>query len=801
MSYATEQVEPGKKEALELQNSRYEKLVRRLYGCLNASLGLLFDAMLKSSAERLTGYSGQTENDAQKAQYTGVMRLIRSDAHVLRRIFFERLKNHLQQPRSAASVTEADAGELALVEEAEMEEMVAMTTIFSQAVNLYGEQVNHLEARLEYLEINTVDLCEKDILDPRKLCDVFKQTLDAMDLGVETRLILYRLYNDEINLKLGPVYEKLNELLIEADILPKIILQTSKVDGYGEKQRAEVKTVQSAASDNRFQGHHDPERTHRVHSVDAADTRLVDNALNEALYEQTRQVVSQFLNGSRTIERDDIPDSFSRVVTENEDGKSCYDRSELLIALSNLQHLLIRKGDTPQVDEPMNTESIKRQLFRGMAKTAEDAGEKQVNVLDERSIDFVGMMFSVITDDENISKVIRNLIIRLQIPVIKIAMMDKRLFEEEHHPCKTLLDLVARAGKGIVEETDAPYGEIETIVNDVVARFDRDLAVFEEAIDALSAIVDQQVKKAREVERKERISVVTSHAKKVVLDKLKIFSSGLTLPPSIQPLVLKHWSTLMLNHYIKRGKDSFEWKQSVLLLKLLLRCLQPIDDETQFVLLKNNYQVLTDCLADELYATKQDKKSIEEQLRNLQKHFVNMINEYDEYLQRIDFQSPDEDGECGVDDEEVVYQARQRQKSINIDDDVISIDPGLCEPLLPANRFIPIAEEYANLDKEAQDARRKIEAAKALVAQLSDEVRPGNWFRVYNGELRARRLKLSVILSEVAKLVFVDHHGRKVIEKTIEDFIQELRDGRSSVIADHSTFNQALGQVIHTLAA
>ena len=92
--------------------------------------------------------------------------------------------------------------------------------------------------------------------------------------------------------------------------------------------------------------------------------------------------------------------------------------------------------------------------------------------------------------------------------------------------------------------------------------------------------------------------------------------------------------------------------------------------------------------------------------------------------------------------------------------------------------------------------------AKDKLAQLPSDVKPGVWFKLFNGEDHAaRRLKLSVILTEVAKLIFVDCHGVKVIEKDAGDFIAELNENKSSCIADHSTFEHALGQVIHSLAA
>jgi len=41
----------------------------------------------------------------------------------------------------------------------------------------------------------------------------------------------------------------------------------------------------------------------------------------------------------------------------------------------------------------------------------------------------------------------------------------------------------------------------------------------------------------------------------------------------------------------------------------------------------------------------------------------------------------------------------------------------------------------------------------------------------------------------------------KVIEKDAAEFARELEEDRSRVLADHSTFDHALGQVMNAMAA
>ncbi|RUM54265.1 MAG: hypothetical protein DSY86_03625, partial [Marinomonas sp.] len=85
-------------------------------------------------------------------------------------------------------------------------------------------------------------------------------------------------------------------------------------------------------------------------------------------------------------------------------------------------------------------------------------------------------------------------------------------------------------------------------------------------------------------QRKEQKKILQTHARNVVINQVKMVTCNKKIPRPVQPLVLKHWSTLMLNRYIRHGRTSEQWIEAVLLLKLMLRCLQPIQYKSQYEL-------------------------------------------------------------------------------------------------------------------------------------------------------------------------------------------------------------------------
>ena len=72
-----------------------------------------------------------------------------------------------------------------LINQEEVDAMVAITSINSNAISAYGESVQKLEARLEYLEITTDSSFDKQSLSPKELCESFYQVLVATGMKSE----------------------------------------------------------------------------------------------------------------------------------------------------------------------------------------------------------------------------------------------------------------------------------------------------------------------------------------------------------------------------------------------------------------------------------------------------------------------------------------------------------------------------------------------------------------------------------------------------------------------------------------
>jgi len=510
---------------------------------------MLINQMLNSADKKLIEKADTTDCETERAKFINCTQVFKNKSNDISQLFFMNLNNSLSTTNSE-DFTEEDT----LVFQDEMDEMVAITTMHSKAMNTYGIEVSHLEARLEYLEIMCEEIFDKEALDPKHICEIFQRTIENIDLAIEAKLIFYKLFDQEVCSRMGIMYKALNQIFIDNNILPEIMMKTTKQSevAYAEEEVA-----------SRVATYYDPEEKVQADFVPRTKAEI-------------SRIVNDFMAGDMTISGDeiDLPESFLRKPTQQDlDGKDCYDRPEVVKALSNLQHKLISmKGRA----KTLSTKDIKKELFNDIKQDTNLVGTKKVNLLDERSIDFVGMMFDAIANDETVSDIVTRMTKRLQIPMMKVAMSDNSLFNNEDHPARVVVNLLTKAGKGINSTRDRLFNNLENIVDKILNDYDTDIVVFNTAATALETIINTNEQLAFKTERLQQKKVLQDHAKNIVTTQYKMVVQDKKIPDNVRPLFLKNWSTLMLNRYLKHGRDSTQWSESVQLLKLLLKCVQPI---------------------------------------------------------------------------------------------------------------------------------------------------------------------------------------------------------------------------------
>lgn len=136
---------------------------------------------------------------------------------------------------------------------------------------------------------------------------------------------------------------------------------------------------------------------------------------------------------------------------------------------------------------------------------------RHLGQFDAITVDIVAMLFDLIFDDADIADPIKALVGRLQIPLVKVAMLDRSFFSSKAHPARHLLDLISQSmmrwGRDVGHD-DPLYIKLAEIVDRILRDFDRDLSLFEAcSVDLQSFIVSLE---AEEMQRAEAASLIAS---------------------------------------------------------------------------------------------------------------------------------------------------------------------------------------------------------------------------------------------------------------------------------------------------
>jgi hypothetical protein len=192
------------------------------------------------------------------------------------------------------------------------------------------------------------------------------------------------------------------------------------------------------------------------------------------------------------------------------------------------------------------------------------------NPADAISVDVIGLLFDYIFRDPAIPESTRALFGRLQVPIVKAALLDRAFFADKKHPARQLLDHLADAAVGAAND-GAYRAAFEAIarkaIDQVCADFDIDVTVFREADRSLLAFAEQErqhsasalagdVAEALHAEEDEADRAVV---RALLRDRL----AGLDVPFEVRSFIETTWADYLARLRREHGVDSPPWNAAL----------------------------------------------------------------------------------------------------------------------------------------------------------------------------------------------------------------------------------------------
>jgi hypothetical protein len=206
----------------------------------------------------------------------------------------------------------------------------------------------------------------------------------------------------------------------------------------------------------------------------------------------------------------------------------------------------------------------------------------KANQLEAMTIELVAMLFDFIFETRDLPDSMKVLIGRLQIPVLKAAMLDGAFFSKKTHPSRVFVNALARAGIGwspTMGTDDALYKKIESLVHRVLDEFSDDIYLFDTLRQELEGFLAEEEKNAEaniqstadEINQRDRQEIARVVARSEIERRLEMN----TVPNFLGSFLREKWIATLAQHHLQGGEDSEAWSAALTTLDDLVWSVQP----------------------------------------------------------------------------------------------------------------------------------------------------------------------------------------------------------------------------------
>jgi hypothetical protein len=739
----SQRLDPSSPRGGELLNAVRGIAARRLQLCL----GNLFEQV----DDALFDLAEKAENNAAQMHYFDGMREVRKRRPAVERGFLAQVSRNIDDfagKGRAAAAPEAPppAGplELSLVADNELEESLAITSMIGKNEARLARDLFAVNQRLSVICGGMKIDDAANPVGPAALAQAFRQSVRELSADMRVKLIIYKLFDRYVLATLDELYQEINVELIRAGVLPQL---RHEVRRGGQSAGAPMAGAGAAPAGGAVPA------TEDVESGEVAAAELLQTL--RGLFQARRAHPDVPLSAM----------SHGPLPTAN----------ELIGALSVLQNQAAAVPVQQLMVDPSPlalTQEVLRLKEQLLAQLGALRGERpgQVATIDEDTIDLVGMLFEFILEDRNLPAQMQVLLARLQIPYLKAAILDRKLFAHRQHPARRLLDGLAEAAKGWSAESDRDGRLLEvvkSIVDRLLQEFDDDLGIFErlcaelqnfqEAASRRAELAEQRV--AESTRGREKLEQARRRAAREILSRI----DGHTLPPLIHGVLTRAWANYLVLTILRQGEESAEYKDALRFVNDFIASARPARD------------------AESRQALRQILPGIE---RALRRGLANVAFQ-DSDIERLLAQLHD------------YYRQQLGEVAPSAPAPAAAGEPA---PLPIPDSVQPLAAEPEELDEEEEDAVVEMSAEADAELQRVRELRPGTWLEFSGRGDAPERAKLSWISPMSGRYLFVNRRGLKVADHSPHELARALAAGQVRVLDSSALFDRAMDAIVDRLS-
>lgn len=738
--------------------------------------GDLLNAVRNIASRRLQHYIGnmfehvddalfdlaeKAENNAAQMHYFDGMREVRKRRPVIERAFLALVSRELNDfasgnysptagPASASNTpTPPVPGtvELSLVADNELEESLAITSMIGKNESRLSRDLFAVNQRLSVICGGTRIEDATNPIGPALLAQAFRQAMRELNADMRVKLIIYKLFDRYVMSALEELYQEVNAELMRAGVLPQLRHEVVRSGG----------TAGAGAA--------------------ASGATAAAGEIPQPLPADDSEASAELLQTLRTLfsARRAHPNVPLAAMTAGPLPTA----NELIGALSVLQSQaamlpMSQPAATPHISTVDIAEQVLHLKEQLMSQLGSLRGQRpgQIATIDEDTIDLVGMLFEFILEDRNLPPQMQVLLARLQIPYLKAAILDRKLFAHRQHPARRLLDGLADAAKSWSEESDRDgrlHDTIKAIVERLLQEFDDDMTIFDRLSAELQQFQESNRRRAELAEQRvaestrgrEKLEQARRRAAREILNRI----GGTVLPPLIHGVLSRAWANYLVLTILRKGEESNEFREALRFVDAFIASTRPVRTPEAKRDLLQLLPGIERALRKGLSNVAFQEADIEKLLAQLHAYYRQQLGE-------------------------AAPAPAQPQT------------PEATPAPLPIPESIqPIAESVDDLDDVvtepaedalAPDVREELEKVKVL--------KPGIWLEFVGQDEHFERAKLSWISPMSGRYLFVNRRGLKVGDYSPYELAMVMAEGRARILATNALFDRAMDAIVDRLS-
>lgn len=751
-------------------NYSNKELVSSLRQSCQRHLNYVFNSFFERASASLLALASKAETNRLQTLYLDAQRLMRSRRPTIESQVLERAlasfavldPGSLEGPeRGQGKDQNTPYNHLELLGNEDLEVMIALDNGTTKGMETYKQPLYMLSRRFESLMGDGASrvLANAMPLSPDALMECFAEAISDGMLAVETQVILINLFSQAcFDREYGKLLDKVNAQLESAGVLPKL------EDSSAEEPSSEPPAARAALNPGPLQG---PE----VKKTVAAQKSQVDK-----LSLKTPPAISgkSEIAESKPSEEAEVNQHATRVQTEflarissllgtadsrQVAGQQAFLGRQQLIAAIDQQ---IARQSLPSDSAPKQPGQLSYELEQSLnAVTAN--GQHGLHRNDASVFKLVGKTFGQLSDASAMAPEAQTVINRCELPLLKLALQQPTVLEQQNHPIRRLFNEMADYAIGLEQgncEGNKIYHQMLKLSERMLKnsfheqQIPQMLMEFMSAVDAerRSSKIQAQ-RQLEEVAAKEKINWAYTRVEQEISDRLL----GLEVPVAILNFVEQYWCRVLHIAHLRGGEGSVEWQDGLRIFDRLLamELVPPQQREKQGVM-----QLLED---------------IDYRLEHIA---IDGLQRSDQ-MERLQFIL-----EPGLPANVTSLHAEGRKG----------------QPVSGQIKRILVSSLQAEMPGEnislALDDMESMEMAEK---QCLAELQKGCWMELSDDIKSERRGKLVGIVGPTWKYLFVNNKGKLVAELNRTRLAKQLLEGRARVLDSSHLFDKAIKGAINDM--